>query len=79
MQMRAHWHDAYPKMDLDKNYLGDGLPPCAELPMGSFLKQGARYEFISSPEGEVLSLSATSALYQALCGSSTEPWTIPPG
>ena len=32
MQMIAQWHDNYPKQDLDKMYLGDGLPPCSELP-----------------------------------------------
>lgn len=51
-------------------YLGDGLPPCSELPKGSFLLTGARYEFLSSYSGsDVLKLQSSSPLYQALCGS----------
>ncbi len=44
MQMIAKWHDNYPKQDLDKNYLGDGLPPCADLPkvQGSHVHRAKR-------------------------------------
>ena len=75
MQMIERWHDSYPKQDLDKNYPGDGLPLCSELPKRSFLMQGARYEFLQSYSENALQIDSTSALYKALCGSeSGETW-----
>ncbi|CAK9003037.1 STI1-like protein, partial [Durusdinium trenchii] len=70
-QMIERWHDSYPKQDLDKNYLGDGLPLCSELPKRSFLMQGARYEFLQSYSENSLQIDASSALYKALCGSES--------
>ena len=69
MQMKADWHDAYPKMDLDGNYLGDGYPLCEDLPQDAFLSSGARFEFLSSHYGsnDALILDSASPLYQALC------------
>merc|ERR1719162_2526142 len=68
--MKADRHDAYPKPDLDGNYLGDGYPLCSDIPVHSFLKGGARYQFLGYRyEGsDVLTLSEESALYAALCG-----------
>ena len=76
MQMKPEWHDAYPKMDLDDNYLGDGYPLCEDLPRGVFLSSGARFEFYGSQYGssDALTLNESSALYQVLCspdGSGT--------
>jgi len=72
MQMKSEWHDAYPKMDLDDNYLGDGYPLCEDLPKGAFLLKGARFEFLSSQysSNDVLTLHSSSALFQALCSAS---------
>ncbi|CAE7781068.1 unnamed protein product [Symbiodinium sp. CCMP2592] len=72
MQMKPEWHDAYPKMDLDDNYLGDGYPLCEDLPKGAFLLKGARFEFLSSQysSNDVLTVHSSSALFQALCSAS---------
>ena len=69
MQMKAEWHDAYPKMDLEDNYLGDGYPLCEDLPQGAFLSKGARFEFFGSQYGfnDALTLHSSSPLYTALC------------
>lgn len=56
MQMVAKWHDNYPKQDLDKNYLGDGLPPCADLPK----VQGSMWEvWGAGPPGHVAAKRVT--------------------
>ena len=70
MRMVSRWHDAYPKMDLNGNYLGDGYPLCADLHDDQFLRQGARYEFLAQEApSSVLQLRPESALYQALCSA----------
>ena len=90
MQMRAEWHDVYPKPKLDGGYLGDGYPWCSEQPSQAFLRQGARFRFLGhSPTGaNLLVLEAESPLYQAPCGSGEVcshrlevdlPETLPPG
>ncbi|CAL1161568.1 unnamed protein product [Cladocopium goreaui] len=72
MQMKAEWHDAYPKPKLDGGYLGDGYPLCSEQSVQSFLEQGAKYRFLghSTTDPNVLVLSAESPLYQTLCGGA---------
>ena len=42
MQIKPSWRDAFPKMDLHDNYVGDGYPLCAELPPRAFLRAGGR-------------------------------------
>lgn len=46
MRMNEWHHDIYPKTNLNGGYLGDGYPICSEAPEGSFLAQGARYNFV---------------------------------
>ena len=38
--------DLFPKMDLHRGHLGDGLPLCADLPPRHFLSAGARYTYL---------------------------------
>ena len=71
MRLRAEWRDVYPKPDLLGGYLGDGYPLCKDQPAQGFLRQGAKYRFVGhAHEGEILELSAGSALYNALCGGT---------
>merc|ERR550534_2601676 len=51
MQMKAVWHDVYPKSDLDGNYLGDGYPLCSDVPAGAFLAKGAKYIYLGRTRG----------------------------
>jgi len=69
MRMRAEWHDVYPKPDLQGNYLGDGYPLCADLPVQSFLLKGAKYRFLgfTYDGSNALVLAQESGLYGALC------------
>jgi len=81
MQMRASRHDVYPKMDLDGGYLGDRYPLCEDLPADAFLAAGATFELegISAvAHTEVMELTSGSALYTALCGSSSAPCSFEP-
>ncbi|CAJ1440523.1 unnamed protein product [Effrenium voratum] len=79
MKMVTKWHDAYPKPDLDGNYLGDRWPLCVDLPKGAFLKRGADYAFIGSSyaDTDVLSLRTSSSLYQALCNPAQGSCSFP--
>jgi hypothetical protein len=76
-----------PQMGLDKLYVGDGMPLCADLPPRHFLKKGATYRLLGSssnprllsepdswatnPGIQRLRLSSTSALYKKLCNSAS--------
>ncbi|CAK9106685.1 unnamed protein product [Durusdinium trenchii] len=75
MRMNEWHHDIYPKTNLNGGYLGDGYPICSEAPEGSFLAQGARYNFVGKElpgeDFKVLRLEPTSELYQALCFASS--------
>ncbi len=46
MMVQPHWRDAFPKMTLYKQHLGDALPLCADLAPRAFLRKGARYRYI---------------------------------
>lgn len=71
MQMRAEWHDVYPKPKLDGGYLGDGYPLCSEQLNSNFLQEGAKYRFLGyEHSGQALVLAAASPLYQKLCGGA---------
>lgn len=53
MRIVADYRDVYPKMGLDRNYIGDGYPLCADLPEKHFLMVGATYRLLgrtSTPE-----------------------------
>jgi hypothetical protein len=44
MQVLEDWRDRFPKMGLDRKYVGDGLPLCTDLPSKHFLAKGATYK-----------------------------------
>jgi hypothetical protein len=48
MRIEGIWRDAFPKLDLDKTFIGDGYPLCADLPSKQFLKKGATYRLVGS-------------------------------
>ena len=73
MQMRAEWHDAYPKPKLDGGYLGDGYPLCAEQAAQNFLQAGARYQFLGyAHSGQALVLAVTWSERGSDCVCSKE-------
>jgi cullin-associated NEDD8-dissociated protein 1 len=69
MQMKASWHDRYPKPDLDGGFLGDGYPLCSDLPPRAFLAKGAQYKFLGyrRSEAELYTPPTGSQLFAALC------------
>ena len=53
MKINMDFRDIFPKMGLDRKYIGDGYPLCSDLPDKHFLKVGALYRLLgssSSPE-----------------------------
>ncbi len=48
MALNGDRRDAFPKMDLNEGFVGDGYPLCAHIPSKSFLKKGARYRLVGS-------------------------------
>ena len=48
MQIRSPWRDSFPKLGLDQQYIGDGLPLCSDLPNRHFLRTGATYVLLGS-------------------------------
>lgn len=53
MIINMEHRDVFPKMGLDRQYIGDGYPLCADLPERHFLKKGAKYRLLgknSSPD-----------------------------
>jgi Protein of unknown function (DUF1800) len=45
--------DVYPKMGLNRRYIGDGYPLCSDMPKGHFLKKGATYRLITKRVPEI--------------------------
>jgi hypothetical protein len=45
--------DIYPKMGLNRKYIGDGYPLCSDMPKGHFLKKGATYRLITKRVPEI--------------------------
>jgi hypothetical protein len=43
MKINIAFRDIFPKMGLDRKYIGDGYPLCSDLPEKHFLKAGAKY------------------------------------
>ena len=63
MQIKAEWRDFFPKRALDKGFIGDGYPLCADLPSkNEFLMPGATYVNTGahSDEGEWYDRDAAS-------------------
>lgn len=48
MQINLKWRDRFPKMGLDRKYIGDGVPLCANLPAKHFLVKGAVYRLLGN-------------------------------
>jgi Protein of unknown function (DUF1800) len=48
MKINMEFRDFFPKMGLDRKYIGDGYPLCADLPEKHFLKTGATYRLLGS-------------------------------
>jgi hypothetical protein len=85
MTLVPAWHDPYPKMGLDGNYIGEGIPLCVDAPDQQFLKVGATYRSLGSkslpelqddnpdwaddPDIVRVVLTSGSALYQKLCNN----------
>jgi len=56
MEINMKYRDIFPKMGLDRKYIGDGVPLCADLPDQHFLTAGATYRLLgSTPAPELLS------------------------
>jgi len=56
MLIDARFRDPFPKMGLDRKYVGDHAPLCIDLPEKHFLKRGATYRLLgrtASPELQV--------------------------
>jgi Protein of unknown function (DUF1800) len=48
MRINMEFRDAFPKMGLNRKYIGDGMPLCSDLPKQHFLKVGATYRLLGS-------------------------------
>jgi hypothetical protein len=46
MRINMEYRDVFPKMGLNRKYIGDGEPLCADLPDKHFLKLGATYRLL---------------------------------
>ena len=55
MEINMAHRDIFPKMGLDRKYIGDGVPLCADLPEKHFLMAGATYRLLgTTPTPELL-------------------------
>ena len=73
--------DLFPKMNLYKGHLGDGLPLCVDLPKKMFLREGAKWRYLGTyplsqlqtdhhsfaHSANLVVLDQMSALYGVLC------------
>ncbi len=46
MLIREEWRDTFPKMNLYRGHIGDGVPLCTDLGERHFLRIGARYRYL---------------------------------
>lgn len=54
MKINVQWRDPFPKMGVDRKYIGDGVPLCADLPEKHFLSVGATYKLLGrSPVSQI--------------------------
>lgn len=76
MAIHIKWRDQYPKLGLEKTYIGDYYPLCYEFQPKSFLKEKAKYRLLgkstqsdiqSIDPKSVLALDDQSALRNKLC------------
>lgn len=50
MAVEGTWRDPLPKLDLEKNFIGDGYPLCTDLPARHFLRVGGTYRLLGSAD-----------------------------
>jgi Protein of unknown function (DUF1800) len=67
MRINVAYRDPFPKMGLNRKYIGDGNPLCADLPDKHFLKAGAVYR--------LLGRNSTPDLLNDPIEWSTDPYT----
>ena len=77
MAIHILWRDQFPKMGLDRNYIGDRYLLCSELPSDSFLQKNAKYRLLGKaktsdlqyipPGTNITTLDGTSSLLHKLC------------
>ena len=87
LRIELPWHDFYPKLGLNKRYVGDGYMLCSKLPTKDYLRQGAKFrllgnarqanlhELFSSGSGgdsKIVQIDDQSALFSFLCNGSTD-------
>lgn len=88
MAVDGRWRDPFPKMDLNRRYIGDGYPLCIDLPSQHFLRVGATYRLLGSAHRtkmqyetifadydtqiERFKLDTNSELYQKLCNMNNQ-------
>jgi len=86
MKIEAAWRDHFPKMGLDRKYIGDAYPLCADLPKKHFLLKGATYrllglsaapqlqqdpkKWLEDPLAKRVTLATNGGLFGKLCGST---------
>ncbi len=81
MTINLQWRDTFPKMGLDKKYIGDGFVLCSDLPSKSFLSTGAKYRLLGNmTQSDILDtsdvksipqLDPSSSLFKLLCNSNS--------
>lgn len=89
MAIQVQWRDQWPKMGLEKTYIGDNnYTPCSDLPSDIFLKKKAKYRLLGKAKRsdiqnidplQILSLETSSLLRNALCQPTLEGICSHPG
>jgi hypothetical protein len=54
MRINVEYRDVFPKMGLDRKYIGDGVPLCTDMPAKHFLKKGATYRLLGRSPAPLL-------------------------
>ena len=54
LRINMEYRDVFPKMGLDRKYIGDGVPLCVDLPTKHFLKKGATYRLLGGSPAPTL-------------------------
>ena len=67
--------DLFPKMDLHRGHLGDGLPLCADLPPRHFLSAGARYTYLGRTASAKQQPEAIHATTKSRINALGASWT----
>jgi hypothetical protein len=54
MRINVEYRDVFPKMGLNRKYIGDGVPLCTDMPAKHFLKKGATYRLLGRSPAPLL-------------------------